>query len=78
MGMYIDNMEDIMDEEQDFNNIPVEYCSKCLSLRVMNYTGKYKCYCDECGSVDIRKAHIEDWAKMFEQKYGKCYLPKNN
>ena len=56
MGVFEDDLEE---EEQDFNDIPVEFCNKCLSLRVMNYTGRIQCYCDECGSTDIGKAHIE-------------------
>lgn len=60
----------------DFNDIPVEYCTKCLSLRVMNYQGRVKSYCDECGCTDIEKIHIEEWEKLYSKKYGKTLLPK--
>jgi hypothetical protein len=33
-------------------------------------------YCDHCGSTDIAEAHISEWEKMYEEKYGVKYLNK--
>lgn len=62
----------------DFNDIPVEYCTKCLSLRIINYQGRVKSYCDECGSTDTNKGHIDDWEKLYKQKYGKAFMPRKS
>lgn len=61
------------EEKQDeYNSIPVEYCSHCISLAVMDADGT--AYCSKCGSTDISKANILDWEKMYGQKYAGNYL----
>nr|DAG93493.1 MAG TPA: zinc-ribbon protein [Crassvirales sp.] len=58
--------------KEEFNNIPTLYCKHCLSLVIMNMDGTD--YCDKCGGTDIGEAHIHDWEKMYEQKYGEKLL----
>ena len=47
----------------DYNDIPVYFCAKCLSLAIL-HDNVYGDYCRDCGSLDIRKAHIYDWEKL--------------
>ena len=62
--------------KEEYNDIPVLYCGRCLSLRVMNdeVMGDY---CPDCGSTDIREAHIEEWEKLVKEKNQDKSLPKN-
>jgi hypothetical protein len=32
--------------------------------------------CDECGSTDIRQASIEEWEKLYREKYNKSFINK--
>ena len=61
-----------MEEKIYYNEIPVFYCKKCLSLRI-ELIGDLE-YCDKCGSTNIDEAHINYWDKLYRQKYGKPYL----
>lgn len=63
--------------DSDYNDEPVFYCKSCLSLRVKTVTsGLNLDYCDECGSTDIEQAHIEEWKKLYKERYGFDYLTK--
>ena len=57
---------------EDYNNEPVHYCKHCLSLKI-KIVGGYD-FCDECGSTDILTAHIDEWEKLYEQRYGHKFL----
>lgn len=59
---------------EDYNDIPVSYCKRCLSLRIMAFDGGD--YCDECGCTDIGTTDISSWEKMYEEKYGKPFRDK--
>ena len=38
----------------EYNSIPVLYCKRCLSIKVMNISIIEDLdYCDDCGSTDI-------------------------
>jgi hypothetical protein len=45
------------------------YCKNCLSLRIIedDVAGDY---CPDCGCADIGEMHIEDWLKLYKEKYG--------
>ena len=45
--------------KEEYNNIPVHYCIKCLSLKILVYDEETS-YCDDCGSTDIAEAHINE------------------
>lgn len=58
-------------KQVDYNEEPVFYCRKCLSLKIRDV----ECienseYCDDCGSTDIAQANIEEWDAMYVAKYG--------
>jgi hypothetical protein len=78
-------MEDqiIKNEEIDYNEEPVHYCSHCLylgnpSIAPFNYNNKPLEFCPYCGSTDFNDSHIFDWEKKFEEKYGIKYLKIKN
>lgn len=58
--------------KEEYNDIPVEYCKDCLSLKIKDMSDIP--YCDECGSTDIEETHIKDWEEKYKNKYGNTYL----
>lgn len=62
--------------QQEYNDIPVHYCTECLSLKV-RYLKDEGNYCDHCHSTDTKEAHIHDWEKMYQEKYGKKFINNN-
>lgn len=65
-------MTDIEKQEEtkvktDYNKEPVYYCIHCLSLKIMKEEDFD--YCDECGSTDIAQTSIENWEKLYKEKY---------
>lgn len=52
---------------EEYNNIPVHYCTKCLSLKVLIYD-EITDYCDDCGSTNIATAHIDEVLVMKQNK----------
>ena len=70
------NMEKFNNEhKEEYNKEPIYYCKKCLSLKI-GYVAVLECseYCEDCNSTNIGKAPIEEWDKMFFNKYGYHYL----
>lgn len=62
-------------KKEEYNNEPVLYCAKCLSLRVMGVKGMQDSdYCDACGSTHIEQCHIEEWEELYKKRYGTRYL----
>lgn len=61
-------------QHNEYNNEPVVYCKRCLSLAIRIEDGTE--YCDKCGSTEVESANIFDWEKMYGQKYGGNYLNK--
>lgn len=57
---------------EDYNNEPVYYCKQCLSLKI-KVVGGYD-FCDDCGNASIATAHIEEWEKLYEERYGHKFL----
>ena len=40
--------------KQEYNSVPVYYCTKCLSLRIRHIIHMSDSeYCDTCGSTDV-------------------------
>lgn len=65
---------DSMEENIDYNSIPVYYCEHCLSLKV-------KCdapidYCDKCSSTDISHCSIDEYDRIYEKRFGEKYFNK--
>lgn len=57
---------------KEYNDEPVYYCKQCLSLKI-KVVGGFD-FCDECGDTDIATAHIEEWEKLYETRYGHKFL----
>lgn len=51
----------------DYNSIPVHYCTKCMSLRVFIFNEATD-YCDVCGCTEIATSSIEDYLKLKQDK----------
>lgn len=56
----------------EFNDIPVVYCKRCLSLFIKEdeFVGDY---CVNCGCTDVGSTHIEDWEILYLRKYKKKF-----
>lgn len=68
-------MAELQGKKSDYNNQPVYYCPRCLSLRIMGVPGMEGLdYCDDCGSTQIEQSNIEDWQKKYRGRYGFDYL----
>lgn len=66
-----------MDKSEEYNDIPVHYCKGCLSLKIKTVVeGLNLDYCDECGCTDTEQAHIEEWEKLYRERYGFDFLTK--
>ena len=65
----------INEHKQEYNQEPVYYCRKCLHLKI-GYVAVLEGseYCEDCNSTNIEKATIEEWDKMFFNRYGYHYL----
>lgn len=64
--------------ETQYNDEPVFYCKSCLSLRVKTVVANSNLdFCDECGSTDIGQLHIEEWRKLYKERYGFDYINKH-
>lgn len=59
-------------KKEEYNSVPVHYCSECMSLKILSVDGID--YCEKCGNTDIREANIFDWEKMYAAKYAGNYL----
>jgi hypothetical protein len=63
--------------QEQYNEELVFYCKGCLSLRIKYVAAVNNLeYCDECGATDIAQAHIEEWRRMYKERYGIDYLEK--
>ena len=57
--------------KEEYNQIPVFYCRKCLSLKIRNVERIDNSeYCDDCGSTDIAQASVDEWDAMYVARYG--------
>ena len=58
--------------KEDYNKEPVFYCKKCLSLAIIAYNeAGISEYCNNCGSTTIGITQIENWQKLYNEKYHK-------
>ena len=58
-----------LNSNPDYDNEPVYYCRRCLSLAIKTI-GQYD-YCDTCSCTDIGTTDIYTWQEMYKEKYGK-------
>lgn len=63
----------------DYNEDPVYYCTKCLSLDIRSIDGtKDSDYCHKCGCTDIKKTSIGEWEKLYKQRYGMKFAERTD
>lgn len=55
-------------DNNEYNNEPVYYCQRCLSLRVKIFNSQD--YCDDCGGTDILTTDIDTWKDLYKERYG--------
>ena len=55
---------------------PVEYCSRCYSLKIKYEESIDSPCCMDCGCSDVETTSIENWEKLYEGRYGKKYVVK--
>ena len=65
-----------MDSKNKYNDEPVYFCTRCLSLKIMRVPGLYESYCDDCGCADTMTVGIEIWEKLYKSKYNVKFLNK--
>lgn len=51
----------------NYDDEPVEYCSRCYSLKIVHEDSIDADCCMECGSTDISSASIDTWEKLYEK-----------
>lgn len=57
----------------EFNDDPVHYCKRCLSLNIrVDENGEE--FCENCASTNILKTNIFKWEKLYKEMYGKSFL----
>lgn len=64
-----------MNKENPYDNEPVYYCKRCLSLKIKPVpfvTGQD--YCGECGTTDVACAGIDEWRELYRKRYGHDYV----
>ena len=71
------------DVPRDYDTEPVRYCSKCYSLKIRYDEASDIEYCADCGCSDMLESSIEDWERLYEQRFGHKYVvrsdnPKNS
>ena len=60
-----------MSVDNEYNNIPVEYCPVCLSLDIRNVEDIDDLeYCTDCGNTTTETTTIFEWREMFLRRYG--------
>lgn len=62
---------------EDYNSEPVKYCSQCYSLKILYEESIDFEYCATCGCSDILETSIEEWEKLYSERYGHKYVVKN-
>lgn len=62
----------------NYDDEPVEYCSRCYSLKIVHEDSIDADCCMECGSTDISSASIDTWEKLYEKRYGRKFVERNN
>ena len=54
--------------QNEYDEEPVWYCNRCLSLAIVNVVG-FDCCCNDCGCTDVRSDSIGNWEKMYKERY---------
>ena len=66
-----------MSRKKDYDEEPVFYCERCLSLSIKQIPfSENQYYCSECGATNIESAVIEEWEAMYRKKHGHDFVEK--
>ncbi len=73
-------MSDCYTNKQNVNydEEPVEYCSKCYSLKIVHEDSIDSDCCMDCGSTDIASTDISTWEELYKKRYGRKFIERNN
>lgn len=64
--------------EMNYDDEPVEYCSRCFSLKITHEDTIDSDCCMDCGSTDIATTDIGTWERLYEKRYGRKFIERNN
>lgn len=56
-------------KKEEYNNEPIEYCSNCLSLSIIQEEEDFPAYCKDCNSCQFSECPIEVWEEKFYGRY---------
>ena len=62
----------------DYDDDPIKYCPRCLSIKVKYEESQDTEYCGDCGCTDIVECSFEEWEKKYERRYGHKFVEKSN
>ena len=57
----------------EYNEEPVHYCKRCLSLNIKVDENDDE-FCEDCTSTNIGKMDIFTWEKLYKDMYGINFL----
>lgn len=60
----------------EYDAEPVEYCSRCYSLRIKYEEAIDSDCCMDCGCSDTKTLPIGEWEKLYEKRYGHKFIQK--
>lgn len=64
-------------QKKDYDEEPVYYCTRCLSLNIRQIPMIENQYCcADCGTVTLGSASIEEWMELYRKKYGRDFIVK--
>jgi hypothetical protein len=62
-------------DRDSYDDEPVYYCRRCLSLRIGQVPMVTdKSYCEDCGTIDIAITSFEQWDEMYVERYGHHFM----
>lgn len=67
-----------MEKQENFDQEPVAYCAKCYSLNIIHEEVIDSDCCGECGCSDIRTTSIDEWEKMYVNRYKHKFVETNH
>lgn len=63
---------------KNYNMEPVMYCSKCYSLKIIYEDAIHSDCCGKCGCSDLQSSSIEEWERLFKNRYGHKFVEENH
>lgn len=66
------------DNHKIYDEEPVEYCTKCYSLKIKYEDAIDGDCCMDCGCTETATASIEDWERLYESRYGHKFVEKSD